>query len=602
MAEEIAAAISHLLGTCFKMKDLAPSWILIKTPIFLIATGLAVFDTYTDWKVVVAFREHVIDNPLIVHNPNWLRSWYFFTVVGTILTVVTLLHDGINLVYSMFLCCSKSCCKTKKSQIVTKNVEESEISKGEGEGKTEVEKEGKTEVEKEKSKDETITDPCRCCYRWGFNVVTRIETLSYLQLWFQNIPLLVISILYAATKVTCETPVRIHEDELADILLHVGISAIAATLATTFRLIRSSYRMFQTIGVRVKGWYCCKRLLPKPMNAVYPPDTRCQVLIFPYYAGLLLQYVIIHLMAIGTLYIWFYFISHEVTPSNNSTLGIYIEVIPGKVFRMFNISDNIIPPPKKPFLHFASISRPGSFDNEPIYCLSEFQYSATDAQIYYNTAQIRPVLYDGSFCNASYQMDPKLGNYDYCHEYFTKSELNMYFASGDPGTSSFKRFDETCILFKDSLHKQVPMTNISIKPHEAIDTTGYPKHGEKLWVFSPPPVNKVFYLVQAVVFQPKVISYLSPTTGEVIDCFLYFKYNSNVGVVYYSYIEVKNTTECSCVSQNNTSSTCMNLRYTYIDSQTEQLMPLTYCHWIQVMPEYVPIDSEKLKFTPSCPC
>ena len=53
-------------------------------------------------------------------------------------------------------CCSKSCCRKKKSLL-----DENESSEGETE--TEVE----TKAEWEKSKDETITDPCRCCYRWG---------------------------------------------------------------------------------------------------------------------------------------------------------------------------------------------------------------------------------------------------------------------------------------------------------------------------------------------------------------------------------------------------------------------------------------------------
>ena len=36
---------------------------------------------------------------------------------------------------------------------------------------------------------------------------------------------------------------------------------------------RSAYRMFQIVGVMVKGKYCCERLIPKAMDAVYPPDT-----------------------------------------------------------------------------------------------------------------------------------------------------------------------------------------------------------------------------------------------------------------------------------------------------------------------------------------
>ena len=34
---------------------------------------------------------------------------------------------------------------------------------------------------------------------------------------------------------------------------------------------RSAYRMFQIVGVMVKGKYCCERLISKAMDAVYPP-------------------------------------------------------------------------------------------------------------------------------------------------------------------------------------------------------------------------------------------------------------------------------------------------------------------------------------------
>ena len=79
--------------------------------------------------------------------------------------------------------------------------------------------------------------------------------------------------IYSIVKDSCETHDDANEDKLTGILLHVAISGIAATLASSFRLMRSAYIMFQTVSVMVKGKYCCERLIPKAMDAVYPPDT-----------------------------------------------------------------------------------------------------------------------------------------------------------------------------------------------------------------------------------------------------------------------------------------------------------------------------------------
>ena len=149
----------------------------------------------------------------------------------------------------------------------------------------------------------------------------------------------------------------------------------------------------------------------------------------------------------------------------------------------------------------------------------------------------------------------------------------------------------------------MPKVDFNIKPDEAINTTGYPKHGEDLLIYSPPPVNVSFNLVQAVNSQYKATLYLSPTTGEAIICLMSFAYDSDAGVVFYSYIETHNynTTECSCLSPD-ISPTCKNLRYAYRDSQTQQLIQLNSCYTLLARPVYVPIDSDKLVLPPSCLC
>ena len=233
--------------------------------------------------------------------------------------------------------------------------------------------------------------------------------------------------------------------------------------------------------------------------------------------------------------------------------------------------------------------------------------SSTDlqyAQISYNTAQLRVVSYDGSFCNTSYQKDIDSDNYDNCHFYYTVSELNLYYGLGNPGTNSFERFDKKCVLFINSFFQQVPKVDFNIKPDEAINTTSYPKHGEELLIYSPPPVNVSFNFVQAVNSQYIDILYLSPTTGEAIYCLMSFAYRNFAGVVFYSYIEMHNynTTDCSCLPPD-ISPTCKNLRYAYRDSQTQQLVELNSCYTLpqdKVRPIYEP--NYEIVTPPICPC
>ncbi len=138
-------------------------------------------------------------------------------------------------------------------------------------------------------------DPYRC----GCNVVTRNETLGAIALWFQDVPMLTIAVLYAFSQFTCKTPdIR----NVSPILRDIGISATATTVATIWRSTRSFIRLYSSIGVRIPSCVRkCSKCLPKKGDVVYPPDTRSQVCIFGFFFGLLMQ-----IQAIASS-IWLYF-------------------------------------------------------------------------------------------------------------------------------------------------------------------------------------------------------------------------------------------------------------------------------------------------------
>ena len=188
--KECCGHVSTGSGVCLEVSCL-PSWVVVQTILFLISTGLTVFDTWTDWEVVMDFQEVGFKNPLLPHNITWLRAWYLFTSIGTFLTVISFLHDGMGLLYSVYLCCYKE--------------------------------------DEKVDKDEKVDDPCKCCYRHGWNEKTRSETLSAIALWFQDIPMLILAILYAHLQRTCKVP---DSRDVTPILLDVAISATAAMIVS----------------------------------------------------------------------------------------------------------------------------------------------------------------------------------------------------------------------------------------------------------------------------------------------------------------------------------------------------------------------------------
>ena len=113
-ASEIGGYISTAAGLGMEFSGFAPGWVFLQTIIFVISAALAVFDTYTDWEVVFNFQETGLSNPLLPDNPQWVRAWFFFACVGTLLTAVSILHDGIDLLYAYYKSCQKHCCKSSK--------------------------------------------------------------------------------------------------------------------------------------------------------------------------------------------------------------------------------------------------------------------------------------------------------------------------------------------------------------------------------------------------------------------------------------------------------------------------------------------------------
>ena len=510
---DIAEHVATGTGLCLECSgDVAPGIILIQLVLFIIGAGLASFDTYTDWEVVLTFRDVGFNNPLLPLNENWLRAWFLFAAVGTFLTAFAILHDGVDLLYSMWLAFKKCCCKSRSRPI--------------------------NRLEAEDDDEDEIDDPLKCCYACGCNPVTRAETLSFFTLWFQDVPMLTMAILYALSQATCKVP---EERDVSDVLLSVGISAMAAIAAASYRLFRSIFRLCVTVGVRIRSKGCgqgkdsgkwsrrISKWLPKSGDAAYPPGKRAQCCIVPFYASVIFHFVAINLAAVATLVVWIYYIVSRTAVFDDS-LAIYR--FPDNV-HLINISNNIIPQRENETL-LTIESIPFGDDGEFIvHCFSEFQYSEEDSEIYFNTIELEVVSLKGQFC--ANKTDER-GSF--CRPFYTYKNIALFYGFLDPTDGMVKRFDDECTEIKDIYPKVYAGPkrdpNIQVDRHIgttfnnnelciiSINATLLLQTNGELRVLYSVPVNKFIDEVFGFTF---FHTFQDPDTGGDVNCAIRLNYD-----------------------------------------------------------------------------
>ena len=171
--------------------------------VFLVASFLfGAFDSFTDWNAWVSLRS---DNFGLVQFPEALIwAWLGFTIMGTVLFVVSLFNDLMDL-----LCMSTS-------------------------------KIGGLRY--------------KCYGILGFNSLTRSEILAFLNTTFEDVPLLILTLIYVVIRqVICVglDPSLNPESYTID-YRDLYISAVVTTAAIIYRTFRSFYRL----GYSYERCYC----------------------------------------------------------------------------------------------------------------------------------------------------------------------------------------------------------------------------------------------------------------------------------------------------------------------------------------------------------
>ena len=597
-AREAVGYMSTATGLCMEFSDFTPSWMTLQTFLFIISTGIAIFDTYTDWVVVLDFKEEGFKNPLLPHNSDWLYAWLVFASIGTFLTVVSFLHDGMSLLHDCRTCCNKRPNNSYDLGRCTAATNRMAM-----------------QMELEIDEDDDKIDDCyKCCYRCGWNSVTRTETLGALTLWFQDVPMLTLAILFAFSQTTCKTP---EKRDVTPFLQDVGISIAVATAATLWRLLRSLVRLWRSIMVRINPKCCCCCCLPKKGDAAYPPDTCAQCCIVPYHLGLLMQCIAIALGAYGSYIIWANFAALKAGGNFDDSLGIYRISVYNDDYRLFNVSDmipvngtsrgtftNLELIPAEEYLGAAAAAE---LTVDPdIYCLSEFEYRSEKFQFFFNAIRVTVISDDGRFC-ATYS-GPDLPNY--CIVFYTLENFVLYYASINPVTKEIERFDKQCSVIKYKFTTSAtPKADFGIDVTRHINRTGYPENGEELVIYYPTgehvAVSAIFAEERKIYGDVLNISNVFCSVIFFYNAFksqINFNYNDFHLVPYWTGLEDEPIDyECVCGPSPgpNCSMVHENLKYGYITADG-RFKAYTNCYEIpkqKIVPKY---DPETIPVP--CPC
>lgn len=181
---------------------------------------------------------------------------------------------------------------------------------------------------------------------------------------------------------TCKVP---DARDVTPTLLDIGISSAAATLAATWRVLRSLIRLYKSIGARIvlkNKNSCFRRCIPKKLSEViYPPNTRVQCCIFPFFIGLIFQLLAIAAGSWVSFSIWTSYVQLKI-PNVDDSLAIYHFTLAETDVRVLELSGTIIPP-NGSYVSLEQISdrELQAFEmatEEDVFCLSEFEYRSED--------------------------------------------------------------------------------------------------------------------------------------------------------------------------------------------------------------------------------
>lgn len=175
---------------------------VVQGVLILVSLCIGIFDSYTDWNIWVNLNRSGLG--LLQASDYFVYPWLAFTIMGTLLVVVSLVVDVLDLVCNLKMCSS-------------------------GDGWT-----------------------------WGFNSLTCGEVLSFLNLLLEDLPILALTCTYVMIRqfLCLGLNPSIDANDYVSEYRDLFISGVVSTAAIIYRTGRSFYRLCYSYGL----CRCCPAL------------------------------------------------------------------------------------------------------------------------------------------------------------------------------------------------------------------------------------------------------------------------------------------------------------------------------------------------------
>jgi hypothetical protein len=116
---EICETVLDVLKSIKTITNSVTKCLILQTILFVLSFLFFIFDLATDWVVVHRFNTLDFNHPLITPNNDVKTAWIFFTVIGTLLAVITIVNDCASVIKN-WMKIEESFCRTAFTEILSK--------------------------------------------------------------------------------------------------------------------------------------------------------------------------------------------------------------------------------------------------------------------------------------------------------------------------------------------------------------------------------------------------------------------------------------------------------------------------------------------------
>lgn len=311
-----------------------PKCCFIRSFLLFINCALSVFDCYSDWKVWQVISDKGFNHPLLQFPQSWSKAWLTFTILGTVTTSLSIINEFTAIIFF-----SRQCTNHHRSSV------SSDIC-------------------------------CFPCSRCGINYVTRCEILALLNLLLEDIPLMVFTLLFAATKYSCNLPFPVSSSAL---LLPVFVSSLASVADVGWCFVRGIFRCTMRVVSHRN-----EEMEAAEANEMYPKQYSLVVCFVCHTLLMMLFYFIAILLSLAAVITAAVFLSHSEASSltdPNKELLIYRTFPENHV--LSNASAVILDEGHTTCINETFVQS----DNISITCTLGLQYNPEERKIEYNFEQ-----------------------------------------------------------------------------------------------------------------------------------------------------------------------------------------------------------------------